>query len=155
MNLRTLLSGFAAVAFVGLTVFAAGEIKLEGVKCIMNPKADAKAEKSVDYKGGQVFFCCGNCPKAFQSKVKTDKLVAAKGNAQLVATEQAKQSKCPFSGQPLNEDTAIKVAGAKIAFCCENCQGKAEKMEGDKQVLALFGDEAFKKAGFKVEKEEE
>ena len=30
----------------------------------------AKATKSVDYKGGKVFFCCDNCPKGFSAKIK-------------------------------------------------------------------------------------
>jgi YHS domain-containing protein len=116
----------------------------------MNAKAAAKAEKSVDYKGGKVFFCCDNCPKAFAKKVKTDKKVAAKGNHQLVATGQAEQTKCPMTGGASKSATAITVAGAKIAFCCEKCQGKAKKMSVEDQITELFGDAAFKKAGFKV-----
>ena len=150
MKLRSLLVAASSIAVLTLTVFAAEEIKLKDIKCVMNPKAAAKAEKSVDYKGGKVFFCCDNCPKAFTKKVKTDKMVAAKGNHQLVATHQAEQTKCPFSGGPSKSATAITVAGAKIAFCCENCQAKAKKMTGDDQLVALFGDEAFKKAGFEV-----
>ncbi|MCR9293121.1 MAG: hypothetical protein NXI32_10410 [bacterium] len=154
MQLRKLLVGVGCVLGLALTAFAASEIDLTDVKCIMNPKAAAKADHALDYKGGKVYFCCDNCPKGFEKKVKTDETVAAKGNHQLVATKQVKQAKCPFSGGDLNEETAIKVAGAKIAFCCENCQGKAEGMEGDKQVVALFGDEAFKKAGFEIVEKE-
>jgi len=131
----------------------AAEIKLDDIKCVMNPKAAAKAEKFVEYKGGKVFFCCDNCPKGFTAKVKDTPLIAAKGNAQLVATKQAKQATCPFSGEATAEGTEVKVVGAEIRFCCENCQGKAKKLEGDEQILALFSDEAFKKAGFKVAKE--
>jgi hypothetical protein len=159
MKLRSLLVGTASMAVLAATLYAA-DVKLDGVKCVMNSKAAAKESKFVDYKGGKVFFCCDNCPKGFAKKVKgdnVDKVVAAKGNCQLVATGQAKQAKCPFTGGKVNTDTAIQVAGAKIAFCCENCQGKAKKMEGEDQVVALFGDKAFKKAGFKVghEKTEE
>ncbi len=106
----------------------------------------------MDYKGGKVFFCCDNCPKAFAKKLEAkDKVVAAKANHQLVATGQAKQAKCPFSGGPLK--TELTVNGAKVQFCCNNCKGKAEKMEGEEQMVALFGDEAFEKAEFKVKKE--
>ena len=73
----------------------------------------------------------------------------------ITSIKQAKQAACPFSGGPCDKETAIKVAGAKIAFCCENCQGKAKDMKGDEQLVALFGDEAFKKAGFKVKKNNE
>ena len=155
MKLRSVVVTLTSVAVLALTVYAAEEIKLDGIKCAMNPKAAAKAAKFVDYKGGKVFFCCDNCPKGFAKKVKTDKKVAAKGNLQLIATGQAKQAKCPFTGGKAKSETAIKVSGASISFCCNNCKGKAEKMKGDEQVVALFGDAAFKKAGFKVGKEKE
>ena len=48
-------------------LFAAEEIKLENIKCVMNPKGAAKAESFVDYKGGKVFFCCDNCPQKFDA----------------------------------------------------------------------------------------
>lgn len=136
------------LAVMALTIVAA-EIDLTDVKCIMNPKASAKAEKSVEYKGGEVFFCCDKCPKAFAKKVEgKDKLVMAKANQQLVATKQAEQAKCPFTGGPLK--TELTVNGAKIQFCCNNCKGKAEKLEGDEQLTKLFGEEAWAKAEFKV-----
>ena len=141
----------ALAAFVTVSLFAA-EIKLDDVKCVMNPKAAAKADKGLDYKGGQVFFCCDNCPKGFTAKIKAgDKLVAAKGNKQLIQTGQAKQAKCPFTGGPMKEK--LTVAGAEIQFCCNNCKGKAEGLKGNEQLVALFGDDAYKKAGFKVKKE--
>ena len=151
MKTLSRLTGAALLAVMSVTLYAA-DIKLDDVKCVMNPKAAAKAEKSLDYKGGKVFFCCDNCPKAFAKKLEAkDKVVAAKANHQLVATGQAKQAKCPFSGGPLK--TELTVNGAKIQFCCNNCKGKAEKMEGEEQMVALFGDEAFEKAEFKVKKE--
>lgn len=144
----------AFVALVTVSLYAAEEIKLDDVKCIMNPKAAAKADKFVEFKGGKVFFCCPNCPKGFAAKVEAgDKVVIAKGNRQLIQTGQAVQAKCPFTGGPLK--TELVVEGAKIQFCCNNCKGKAEKLEGEEQLVALFGDEAFKKAEFKVGEGEE
>jgi YHS domain-containing protein len=142
-----------ATAFAALVAVSfAADVDLTDVKCVMNPKAAAKADKSLDYKGGKVYFCCDNCPKGFAAKIEAkDKVVAAKGNKQLVQTGQAKQAKCPFTGGPMKEK--LTVAGAEVQFCCNNCKGKAEKMEGDEQVVAIFGDEAFKKAGFKVGEE--
>ncbi|MBX3437968.1 MAG: hypothetical protein KF861_10790 [Planctomycetaceae bacterium] len=146
-RLPILATAFAALFAVGL--YAAEEIKLDEVKCIMNPKAAAKAEKFVEFKEGKVFFCCENCPKGFAAKVEAeDKVVIAKGNHQLIQTGQAKQVKCPFTGGPLK--TELVVAGAKIQFCCNNCLGKAKGLEGEEQIVALFGDDAFKKAEFKV-----
>ena len=49
----------------------------------------------------------------------------------------------------------FKVAGVKVSFCCNNCKGKAEKMTGNDQLVALIGDKAFKKGGFKVGKDKE
>lgn len=143
----------ALIAVFGVTVFAAEGIDLEGIKCVMNPKGAAMLEKSVDFKGGQVFFCCGNCPKAFTAKVEADDAtVIAKGNKQLVQTEQAVQKKCPFTGGPLK--TELDVDGAVVQFCCKNCLAKAKKLEGDEQLLQLFGDDAFEAAGFEVPSEE-
>jgi len=156
MKTRNALTVIASMTIATMTLFAAEEVKLEGIKCIMNPKAAAKAEKAVDYKGGKVFFCCDNCPKGFAKKIEAgDKVVAAKGNAQLVATKQAKQTKCPFSGGACKPGTEVEVAGASVMFCCNNCQAKAKDMSGEKQLIALLGDEAFEKAGFKVGEKED
>lgn len=158
MKTRTLFTAVASIAVLAVTLYAAEKIDLEGIKCANNGKAAAKDVEgsSVDYKGGKVYFCCTNCPKAFTTKVveadKPDELLAARGNAQLVATKQAKQSKCVFTGGPLK--TELEVAGATVQFCCENCLGKAKKMEGDDQLVALFGDKAFEKGAFKVGKKE-
>ena len=147
MKIRTLALAAASVALVAFSVMAADEVKLDGIKCIMNPKAPAKADKSVDYKGGKVFFCCGNCPKAFDA----DKNAVA-ANHQLVATKQAKQAKCPISGGPCKSEHSVTVAGAEVHFCCPNCKGKAADAKGDDQLKLLFSNEAFEKAGFQVSK---
>jgi len=142
-----LFAALGVVALLVATVMAEDkkEVKLDGIKCPLSGKA--ATENSVDYKGGKVYFCCENCPKAFDAKKH-----GTKANAQLVATGQAKQAKCPISGAKLNPDTAITVAGAKVAFCCEKCQGKVKDATGDDQIALVFGEEAFKKAGFAVEK---
>ncbi len=146
---RLPLIATALVTLLTVSVYAADAINLEGVKCIMNPKGAAKAAKFVDFKGGKVFFCCDNCPKGFTKKIEAgDKLAAAKGNQQLIQTGQAHQAKCPFTGGPIK--TELTVGGATIKFCCNNCKGKAEKLTGDDQLVALFGDAAFKKAAFTV-----
>jgi YHS domain-containing protein len=147
MKVRLLVAGVAMFCLAAASLVAA-DPKLEGVKCLVNPKAPAKAEKSVDYKGGKVFFCCDNCPKAF---AKDTAKFATKANLQLVQTGQAKQEKCPFSGADLNPDTAVKVGGVEVKFCCEKCQGKAKAASADEAVDLVFNDKAFDK-GFKVAK---
>ena len=143
MKVRSLVLGVMSVALVALTVYAAEEVKLEGIKCVIAAKNAAKADKTVDYKGGKIYFCCDNCPKKFD---KEKNAVAA--NTQLVATKQAKQEKCPISGQPINAEHKTKVRGVEGAFCCPNCKGKVEKA-GDDQAKLVFSNEAFDKA-FKV-----
>lgn len=142
--------GLCLVALLAaVTAYAADDIKLDGVKCFVNPKAAAKAANSVDYKDGKVFFCCMNCPKAFAADKAS---FASKANHQLVATAQAKQEKCPFTGEAIDANTKIAVSGASVAFCCDMCKAKAQ--ESKEQVELIFNDKAFDKAGFKVAKAE-
>ncbi len=125
--------------------FAAEGLKLDGITCLVAGSKPAKAEKSVEYKGAKVFFCCDNCPKAFE---KDTAKFATKANAQLVATKQFTQVACPFSGKPTAEGTAVKVGGSDVSFCCMNCKGAAEKA-GDEALEKVFADAPFAK-GFKI-----
>lgn len=150
LNRKFVLGGLVAVvALMGTVSVAATGVSLEGVKCLMVAKKDAQESKAADWKKGKVYFCCGSCLSKFEGMSKEDKAkMAPKANAQLVATKQYVQAKCPMSGGDLNPEMSITVAGAKVGFCCGNCKGKAEAMEGDEQLAALFGAKAFKKAGF-------
>jgi YHS domain-containing protein len=136
------------LAFALTSVYAA-DVKLDGVKCIVAAKNPAKADKTRDYKDGKVYFCCDNCPKEFD---KDKAKYATKANAQLVATGQAKQAKCPISGQAVDTTKELTVGGAKVQFCCDMCKGKVEKAKDDEKLELVFSDKAFEKAGFKVEK---
>ena len=136
------------LAFALTSVYAA-DVKLDGVKCIVAGKNAAKADKTRDYKDGEVYFCCDNCPKEFD---KDKAKYATKANAQLVATAQAKQAKCPISGMAVDATKELTVGGAKVQFCCDNCKGKVEKAKDDEKLELVFSDKAFEKAGFKVEK---
>ncbi len=140
---------FSAAALLTCATVYAADVKLEGILCPVSGKA-VKAESSVDYKGGKVYFCCDKCPAAFE---KDTAKFATKANMQLVATGQAKQVKCPITGKELNPATEIKVDGVPVTLCCNNCKGKVSKAEGDEQLNLVFGDDAFKK-GFEVQKTE-
>ena len=145
-----LKKAFTCVAILlvaGATVVAA-DAELKGVKCIVAPR-DANPEQSAEYREAKVFFCCGNCKGKFATDSKP---FATKANHQLVATKQFEQKACPFSGGDLNAETAITVTGAKVAFCCNNCKGKAEAAEGEKQLELLFSNTAFEKGFVKAEK---
>lgn len=140
-----------ALAVCASLAFAEG-VSLEGVKCIMAPK-DAKEANAADWKEGKVYFCCGGCKGKFEKMTKEEKeKMAAKSNSQLVATKQYEQKACPLSGGDLNPEATLEVAGAQVAFCCNNCKGKVEKMKGEEQVETVFGEKAFKTAKYsKVE----
>ena len=143
--LRRVFLSRAMMSLLSVSANAA-DIDLSNAKCPVAKTKPAVAGQSVEYNGATVYLCCGNCKKAFS---KNPAKFAARANAQLVATKQAKQKCCPLTGGKLNGSTVITVAGAKVCFCCNNCKGKAEGKEGDAQVDFIFGKEAFKKA-FKV-----
>jgi YHS domain-containing protein len=116
------------------------------VKCPVSGKA-VKADKTVDFNGGKVYFCCENCPKAFQADTAK---YAAKANHQLVQTGQLKQVACPLTGKPTKDEQTVEIDGVKVAFCCGNCKGKVAKASGDEQLNLVFGDTS---KGFKPAKE--
>ena len=138
--LKTVTSIFAVLLVASATVIGA-DVNLEGVKCVVAPR-DAQASKSADYKEGKVYFCCGNCAGKFASEPAK---YAEKANAQLVATKQYEQKACPLSGGDLNPETAVTVAGTKVAFCCNNCKGKVESAEDAEKLTLVFSDKAFEK----------
>lgn len=148
--LKKTLVGLAAVSVVMVASVVAKDISVENVKCFISGKP-AKAESSVTYKEGKVFFCCDNCPGAFDAK---DEAMATKANHQLVTTKQYAQKGCPFSGRPVADGTELAISGAKVGFCCNNCKGKVEEMEDDAaKVASLFNNKSFKKGFAKVKAE--
>jgi YHS domain-containing protein len=146
--IRALCLSAAAVLVCAFAV-AEEAAKAPELKCVV-AGTPAKADKSAEYKGGKVNFCCDNCKAKFAADPAK---YAVAANHQLVQTGQAKQEKCPLSGGPTKADKTVEIAGAKVAFCCENCQGKvAAEKDLAKQKEMVFSDAAFTKAGFKVEK---
>jgi YHS domain-containing protein len=132
---------FSLVALAGVAV-CVGSIALAAVKepaAVKCPVSGApsKADKFVEFDGGKVYFCCGNCPKAFEANTAK---YAAKGHQQMVATGELVQKGCPFNGKPVNPSTLIMIGDAEVGFCCNNCKGKAEAASGDEQVALVFGD---------------
>ncbi|MCY2975997.1 MAG: hypothetical protein NTW52_15180 [Planctomycetota bacterium] len=139
----SLCAVFFGVLLGGLVIAESG-VSLDGIKCIVSGAAiDANA--TVDYAEGKAYFCCGKCAAKFEGD-KTK--FVSKANAQLVATKQHEQGGCPFSGGKLDPETAVKVAGADVAFCCGKCKAKVEKMKDEEKLAAVFSKEAFEKAKF-------
>jgi YHS domain-containing protein len=143
MKTQVILASMLAFTLIVASVWA--EMNLSAAKCMFSGKP-AKESAAAEYNGGKVFFCCENCPAEFK---KDPAKHAVKANHQLVATTQAKQTGCPFSGKAVAEGTAVKIDGVEVAFCCPNCQGKVAKAEAAEQAQMVFNDKAFAK-GFKV-----
>ncbi len=149
--MKTFLSFAAMLLCVSVMSVGAEDKKADDKAAAAKPTCPVsgqpcKKEFAAAHNGGQVYFCCENCPKAF---AENPAKFATKANLQLVLTKQAKQEKCPLSGGDLNKETTVAVSGAGVTFCCNNCKGKVEKATGDDQLALVFSDAAFKK-GFKV-----
>lgn len=143
---------FAKTAFnKGFEPAKAEDIDLSKARCPMMDD-EVSAEYVADYNGGKVFFCCKRCVASFE---KNPEKYAAAANAQMVATGQFKQTGCPFSGGALAANTAVKVGGEEISFCCKNCKAKVEGAASDAERMTMvFSDNAFGKgfASAKTEK---
>ena len=142
--MKTLAGVFAValVAVLSLNAIAAEDSSnLEGLKCPVSKQA-INPEKFLEHNGGKVYFCCGNCPKAF--KLDNEDHVA-RANHQLAASGQAVQGKCPISGGKTKDEQTADVDGVTVKFCCKNCKGKVEGAEGDAKLKIVFSDAAFKK----------
>ena len=148
---KVLVFSLAMLMIAGATVIA-GEIDLEGIKCVMSGK-DVSPEISAEYKDAKVYFCCSGCASGF---TKNSEKYAVKANHQLVATKQYEQTSCPFSGRELDPNIFVTLAGTKVGFCCDGCKGKVESGKDDATKLELaFADKTFAKAFKKVKPEED
>jgi hypothetical protein len=131
MGLVTVVAAmFCSAAFV-----SAAPKEPKDAKCPVSGKG-CNPEKSADFAGGKVYFCCGNCESAFGGDSAK---FAAKAHQQMVSTGQLVQKGCPFSGGAVKEGTQLDIGGAEVGFCCNNCKGKVEKASGDEQVTMVFG----------------
>jgi YHS domain-containing protein len=119
------------------------KVDLTNVKCFLMPAKNAKEANAVDYKDGKVYFCCGNCVKKFSAD--QDKF-ATKANHQLALTKQYTQTKCPISGEAVNDKQTSDVGGVKVGFCCENCKKKVDDAKDlDGKAALVFSNDAFGK----------
>ena len=120
---------------VSQVVVSAAPKEPKDAKCPVSGKA-CNPEASADFAGGKVYFCCGNCAKAFAGDSAK---FAAKAHQQMVSTGQLVQKGCPFSGGAVKDGTKISIGDAEVGFCCPNCKGKVEKAAADEQVTMVFG----------------
>jgi hypothetical protein len=136
----------SAIAGMAICLGVAQGADAPALKCPVSGQPASK-DHAVDYKKGQVYFCCDNCPTKFKENTKK---FASKANEQLVVSGQYKEVKCPFTGGPLNAETAIDVDGISVQFCCAKCKAKVEAAKANKQRGMVFGDKAFDKGFEKV-----
>ena len=147
----TLPLAFAALS-VAACVSVSGSYAADDKKgkCAVSGKEIDITDKtvSINVNNEKVYFCCENCPKAFE---KTPGKFAAKANMQMVGLGECKQVKCPYTGKDLNPATKTNIQGVNVCFCCNNCKGKAEDLSGAAQVSSVFSNAAFKK-GWEIKK---
>jgi hypothetical protein len=126
------LTGLIATGLLAADSRAPGK----DVKCPVSGKPINPSD-FVEFENAKVYFCCENCPALFK---KDPAKYSAKAHLQMVQTGQLTQVACPFTGKPLNPETAIDVGGVKVSFCCKNCEAKAQKVTGDEQISLVFKD---------------
>jgi YHS domain-containing protein len=105
-----LLLAFAGALTFGSSAFTAEEKEKEfDCKCVVSG-APAKEDKFVEKDGKKVYFCCENCPKAYE---KDPDKFTAKVHHQWAKTDQIVQVACPFSGEALDPEQKIEVDGER------------------------------------------
>ena len=128
--MKSRLLPVAALLFVAMvcsTVAVSAAVKEpKDAKCPVSGKG-CNPEKSADFAGGKVYFCCGNCAGAFE---KDSTKFAAKAHQQMVSTGQLVQKGCPFSGGALKDGTKMKSQAA-------GKMGHGTREVGDLVVAAL------------------
>lgn len=133
MKSRFVIAALAVCLCVGSNLLAENT-KPEDTKCPVSGKP-SKASESVEFEGGKVYFCCGNCPKAFE---KNTEKFAAKARQQMMLTGELEQVHCPITHKAFKAEQTVDVGGVTIAFCCGTCKGKVEKQSADEQVTTCF-----------------
>lgn len=97
----------------------------------------AVQDSKVKFAGKSVYFCCEGCPGAFK---KDPKKFANQVNVQFLETAQITQIGCPISGRAIAKDATVALGKTKVAFCCPNCQGKAEDTPAAELAALVFKD---------------
>ena len=144
MKARWIFSTLSIVLLVAVSGLVAEEkADKEGAKKEFKatcPVADKPAieSSSVTLKGGEkVYFCCKNCPKAFE---KDPAKFETKVSRQLLETGQIVQVACPVSGQPVDKEVTVEMGSAKVAFCCKNCLKKYNDADDEGKLKVVFAD---------------
>jgi YHS domain-containing protein len=131
----------AALVAVGGLKAAKEEAKKEfKATCPVSGKP-AGEDHMVQLKNGdKVYFCCDNCPKAFQADQKKFTLQVRR---QLLETGQIAQVACPVTGKPMSKDHTVEVGTTKVAFCCDKCEAKYKEASDEDKLKMVFAGKAF------------
>lgn len=120
---------------------------LRAARCPVTGDSVSK-EASIDYRGGKLYFCSAECIDKFRADRPQ---YEAKANAQLVVTEQYKQTRCPLTGDELAPRFKTRVCGVNVCFSSAECLKKVKRASADEREELVFG-EGFDK-GFGMEQE--
>jgi YHS domain-containing protein len=143
MKSRLCIAALAVVAVIAANSLRAADSP--ELKCPVSGQP-TKADKTADFNGGKVQFCCEKCPVAF---AKDPAKYAAKANLQLAQSGQLKQVKCPLTGKDVAADKSVDVSGVKVGLCCAGCLAKCKKASGDELITLIFSDTS---KGYKASK---
>ena len=94
----------------------------------------------VDHKGAKLQFCCGVCVKEFK---KTPEKFATVTNHQFAASQQAKQAKCPITGDKIDPSQSAEVAGVNVFFATPAARQKVADAKLSERMQLVFSDAAF------------
>lgn len=105
--------------------------------------------KQVTVQGHKIGICCAGCDK--KMKKAANHYIALAMDANLV---EAKNKKCPISGNDVNRNSTLIVDGVLVDFCCDKCVAAVEKepaklKEGGIDTKALREEAAKKREGAK------
>lgn len=103
----------------------------------------ANEKTVVEHKGAKLQFCCAVCVKEFK---KTPEKFAAVTNHQIVATQQAKQVKCPITGAAPDPTLTVDVAGVAVQFATSDARRKVADATVRERMQLVFSEAAFARA---------
>jgi YHS domain-containing protein len=138
------------VSLCALVLLAVGKLtsaeneagKKFAATCPVSGKPAGESHMLALKNGDKVYFCCDNCPKAFEADRKKFR---QKVNRQLAETGQIVQVACPLTGKPVNKEVTVAMGETEVGLCCKNCLKKVEAADDDAKVKLLFANAALKK----------
>ena len=95
-----------------------------GVKCIVDGNLQCEVQHSVEFGPGKVFFGSQPSVEHFQNNViekiklgqQPEHTLVLKANHQLALTNQVKQQCCPVTGESIEKEQQLVIAGVKVFF---------------------------------------